>query len=205
MSPLRYDVPSGYLYGLGYAPALLLIALFNVCGFCELNEDRALLANRDAFETALADDVGIPGKRPPWWRKDRLRAIAREIIPYSTSSFSSSPRTDHDDMARFVELGIIKPHPQEEGMQEMKREGEEEEEEEAKEVKEGERDAVGGVGCPPRVTVRSTSEVSTTPSSSSAGGPDLTTHRMEYVVQPGNGDVMPEGGVGGVWPGVERH
>ncbi|PLN80471.1 hypothetical protein BDW42DRAFT_194426 [Aspergillus taichungensis] len=196
VSPLRYDVPSGLLYGLGYTPALLLIALFNVCGFCELNEDRALLANRDAFESALADDVGIPGKRPPWWRKDRLRAIAREIIPYSSHT---SPRSDHDDMARFVELGIIKPHPQEEGGH-LHEEGTQEVKDE---TKEGE--IPGGVDCPPRVTVRSTSETSTTlASTSSSSGPDLTTHRMEYVVQPGNGDVVEEGR-DGMWTGVERH
>lgn len=204
VSPLRYDVPSGYLYGLGYTPALLIIALFNICGFCELNEDRALLANRDVFETALADDVGIPGKRPPWWRKDRLRAIAREIIPYS-----SSPRTDHDDMTRFVELGIIKPHPQEEG-ESLQEDAKQEVKEEGKEG-DGNVGAGGGaVDCPPRVTVRSTSETTTsttlapTPSSSSNSGLGLTTHRMEYVVQPGNGDVVSEEGTGGVWSGVER-
>ena len=39
VSPLKYGVNSGWLYGLGYTPPLLLLILFNICGLCELNDD----------------------------------------------------------------------------------------------------------------------------------------------------------------------
>ncbi|PIG88277.1 hypothetical protein AARAC_005920 [Aspergillus arachidicola] len=91
VSPLKYDVQSGWIYGLGYTPALLIILLFNICGYCELNEDKALIARRGELESALASDVGIGHRNPPWWKKQRLRS---------------------EDMARYVEMGIIKPQEQ---------------------------------------------------------------------------------------------
>lgn len=51
VSPLRFGVNPGWIYGLGYAPVLLLVTLFNVCGLCEVNEDKALMvAQRTLFE-----------------------------------------------------------------------------------------------------------------------------------------------------------
>ncbi|KAE8348325.1 hypothetical protein BDV28DRAFT_97709 [Aspergillus coremiiformis] len=108
VSPLKYDVNSGWIYGLGYTPALLIILIFNVCGYCELNEDKALIAQRAELETALASEVGVGQKsHPPWWKKQRLRSFAREM-----TGRLSPPDEDKEDMARFVELGIIRPQQQ---------------------------------------------------------------------------------------------
>lgn len=107
VSPLKYDVQSGWIYGLGYTPALLIILLFNICGYCELNEDKALIARRGELESALASDVGIGQRNPPWWKKQRLRSLAREV----TGRGSPIDR-DREDMARYVEMGIIKPQEQ---------------------------------------------------------------------------------------------
>ncbi|KNG88431.1 hypothetical protein ANOM_004301 [Aspergillus nomiae NRRL 13137] len=107
LSPLKYDVQSAWIYGLGYTPALLIILLFNICGYCELNEDKALIAQRGELESALANDEGIGQRNPPWWKKQRLRSFAREI----TGRGSPIDR-DREDMARYVEMGIIKPQEQ---------------------------------------------------------------------------------------------
>ncbi|KAE8369494.1 hypothetical protein BDV27DRAFT_120727 [Aspergillus caelatus] len=107
VSPLKYDVQSGWIYGLGYTPALLIILIFNICGYCELNEDKALIAQRGELESGLASDVGIGQRNPPWWKKQRLRSFAREI----TGRGSPIDR-DREDMARYVEMGIIKPQEQ---------------------------------------------------------------------------------------------
>ncbi|KAB8228340.1 DUF2434 domain-containing protein [Aspergillus alliaceus] len=111
VSPLRYDVQSGWLYGLGYTPTLLIILILNISGFCELNEDKALIARREELETALASEegVGAGGKSSAWWKKRRLRAFAREI---TGRRLVAPGDEDGEDMARFVEMGIIKPRGQ---------------------------------------------------------------------------------------------
>ncbi|KAF7593439.1 hypothetical protein BBP40_011542 [Aspergillus hancockii] len=101
VSPLKYDVDSGWIYGLGYTPALLIILVFNVCGFCELNEDKALITQRDELETGLAGDGKKSGR---WWkRKKGLRSFAREA-----TGRLYPPDVDREDMARYVEMGVIK-------------------------------------------------------------------------------------------------
>ncbi|KAE8148193.1 hypothetical protein BDV25DRAFT_142037 [Aspergillus avenaceus] len=101
LSPLKYDVHPGWLYGLGYAPVLLIIVLFNISGYCELNEDKALIAQRTDLQSARADDIGA-AKPPPWWKKQRLRSFARDI-----TGRMATP--DQVEMEKYVELGILKP------------------------------------------------------------------------------------------------
>lgn len=62
ISPLRYSVHPGWIYGLGFTPAILLIILFNIVGLCEINEDKAIIAQRMEIETALASDTPL-GKK----------------------------------------------------------------------------------------------------------------------------------------------
>lgn len=62
ISPLRYGVHPGWIFGLGFGPALLLILLFNICGFCEMNEDKTLIYQSTHLETALASDTGFGRK-----------------------------------------------------------------------------------------------------------------------------------------------
>lgn len=62
ISPLRYGVHPGWIFGLGFGPALLLILLFNISGFCEMNEDKTLIYQSTHLETALASDTGVGRK-----------------------------------------------------------------------------------------------------------------------------------------------
>ncbi|KAI9036778.1 DUF2434 domain-containing protein [Aspergillus affinis] len=103
VSPLRYDVDVGWLYGLGYTPVLLVIVVMNMCGFCELNEDQALIAQRGDLEAARASKFGIGRKKPSWWSNAaRWTTFARD-----GGDRPSSP--DKGDLDHFVEMGVIKP------------------------------------------------------------------------------------------------
>jgi hypothetical protein len=153
VSPLRYDVDSGWIYGLGYTPAILIIAIFNVCGYCDLNEDKALIARRDELKHALASDGKKDGRC--WKKNKRLRSVARVV----TGRGSLPDDEDGEDMARHVEMGVIKPRQQAgEGVvgSELNKED-------------------------PRVTTRHASH-----SSSTTDGADSSPHRVEYSVQGGN-------------------
>lgn len=46
ISPFNYNVKSGWMFGFGFLPVLLIVMLFNVFGLVEPNEDRALMLQR---------------------------------------------------------------------------------------------------------------------------------------------------------------
>lgn len=112
LSPLKYNVNDGYLYGLGYAPMFLIIVVLNIYGYIDPNEDRALIAQRIERGRVLDAELGIEaGKRKPaWWKRlrpgaqnvagtdphSRLRALATEIG-------GGAPTTRN--MERYVEMG----------------------------------------------------------------------------------------------------
>ncbi|PWY79245.1 hypothetical protein BO70DRAFT_371889 [Aspergillus heteromorphus CBS 117.55] len=107
VSPLKYGVDSGWIYGLGYTPPLILLILFNTCGLCELNEDKALIAQRGDFENAVADNIGVGQRKPSWWKKGQ--SFVREI---SDQRRHRSTQGEENDMNSYVEMGIIKPQEQ---------------------------------------------------------------------------------------------
>ena len=90
ISPLNASVSAGYLYGLGYAPTMLIIIILNIWGFVEPNEDKALLAQRRAREQSVDEELGIARhSKPSWWRgggggailsaEARLKALTEEM------------------------------------------------------------------------------------------------------------------------------
>jgi Protein of unknown function (DUF2434) len=88
ISIMKYDVQAGWPYGLGYGPCVLLIALFNLFGWLDENEDLQLIAQRRSRGRAVDAEIGIT-KKPAWWSKmsgdhhlsteDRLRALTTEV------------------------------------------------------------------------------------------------------------------------------
>ncbi|PYH97532.1 hypothetical protein BO71DRAFT_126490 [Aspergillus ellipticus CBS 707.79] len=160
VSPLRYGVDSGWIYGLGYTPPLLLLVLFNICGFCELNEDKALIVQRNEFDNAVANDVGVGQRRPSWWKKGQ--SFVREITDHRRRR---SLQRENNDMNRFVEMGIIKP-------QEQQQSGDHDPSQPKPETWVMARTASQG---------SETTSVARTDSS-----PDTSPQHMEYVVEPGN-------------------
>ena len=89
ISPFKFDGNPAWLYGLGITPALLIILIFEICGFLEPNEDRALIKQRTERGRAADSALGIRHK-PNWWsnlssanqyrtNEQRLRALPTEI------------------------------------------------------------------------------------------------------------------------------
>ncbi|KAK2783331.1 hypothetical protein FQN51_004437 [Onygenales sp. PD_10] len=121
ISPVKYDGNVGWLYGLGYAPPLLVLVVLNIWGYIDPNEDRALIAQRSERRNSIDAELGIEaGKRKPaWWRRlrpenqnlsgtdpdSRLRAMAFEI---------GGGKPTQRNLERYVEMGTISSAKREE-------------------------------------------------------------------------------------------
>ncbi len=107
ISPLKYDVNAGWMYGLGYAPAFLVILVLNIWGYIDPNEDRELLRLRALQGRAADAELGLTQK-PSWWSKlhggyhfgaeQRLKALTTEI---------GGGRATQRNLERTIELGTM--------------------------------------------------------------------------------------------------
>ena len=94
LSPLNMSVSVGWLYGLGYSPAILVIIFCNIYGYIDSNEDRVLISQRAERGRHLDNELGVTSTnmKPSWWSKmpgaipsssfnaqDRLRDLASEM------------------------------------------------------------------------------------------------------------------------------
>ncbi|KAI9843577.1 MAG: hypothetical protein M1837_006254 [Sclerophora amabilis] len=105
ISPLKYDVNPAWIYGLGYAPILLTMIIFQIWGYIDENEDRVILRQRRERDRSTDHDLGI-AKKPGWWSKrhgegpmdveGRLRALTTEI--------GGGPPTQHN-IEQSLEMG----------------------------------------------------------------------------------------------------
>lgn len=112
ISPLKFDGNPAWLYGLGIAPVLLIIMIFEICGFLEPNEDRALRKQRTELGRAADSALGIRHK-PNWWSnlsgnqrwtdEQRLRALPTEI---------GGGRPTTRNMERNIELSYLSTEQQ---------------------------------------------------------------------------------------------
>lgn len=98
ISPFKADVNPGWLYGLGYTPALLIILLFNICGLCEINEDKQLLITRGEH---IPRKYKFKRKRPAWLPSGRFASIFSRDI--------GGGRPTRENFDRYVEMGVLKP------------------------------------------------------------------------------------------------
>jgi hypothetical protein len=69
-SIFKFDSNPAWFYGLGYAPTLLVIVIFNIAGYVDDNEDQAIMEQRRQRGRAADAEIGIV-KRPNWWKKGR--------------------------------------------------------------------------------------------------------------------------------------
>ncbi|KAF2121984.1 hypothetical protein BDV96DRAFT_640053 [Lophiotrema nucula] len=85
LSIFQDDVVIGWPFGLGYGPILLIIAVFELAGFIEENEDKVIIRQRR--ERGAVDDAALGiVKKPHWWNRnwaeryksddERLRSMA---------------------------------------------------------------------------------------------------------------------------------
>lgn len=113
VSPLKVDGDVGWMYGLGKAPIFLIIAIYEIWGYLEPNEDRALLRQRTERGRAADAELGLV-KKPSWWSKlsgdrhltneQRLKALTTEV---------GGGRATSRNIERAIELGEMPlPHPE---------------------------------------------------------------------------------------------
>ncbi|KAK8217900.1 hypothetical protein IWZ00DRAFT_486674 [Phyllosticta capitalensis] len=111
VSLLNKDVDPAWPFGLGYAPIVLLLVIFNIAGYVHENEDRIIIEQRRQRDQAADAGLGLV-KKPSWWRKyngagltpeQRLRALAEEG-PGAGAGGVTTPSTN-------VELGPVKTQP----------------------------------------------------------------------------------------------
>ncbi|KAJ4291062.1 hypothetical protein N0V90_010260 [Kalmusia sp. IMI 367209] len=105
LSIYRQDVMIGWPFGLGYAPLLLIIIVYNVAGLMEQNEDKQLIAQRVARGRVQDAELNIV-KKPSWWSRSlaarfanddqRLRNMAAEV---------GGGRPTARNLGRAVEMG----------------------------------------------------------------------------------------------------
>lgn len=69
LSIFQDDVVIGWPFGLGYGPILLIIAVFEVAGFVEENEDKVIIQQRRERGILHDQELGITQK-PNWWKRN---------------------------------------------------------------------------------------------------------------------------------------
>ncbi|KZF21785.1 hypothetical protein L228DRAFT_283915 [Xylona heveae TC161] len=110
ISPLKYNVQPGWMFGLGYATTLLIIIIFEIWGYVDENEDRLLIAQRRERGRAHDAELGLV-KKPSWWSKlhggptltsdERLRAFGAEL---------GGGQPTRRNIERTLELGNMPTH-----------------------------------------------------------------------------------------------
>jgi hypothetical protein len=99
ISPLNAQISNGWLFGLGYAPVLLILIIYNIFGHIHSNDDKALSMQRQHRERAIDQELGIDRsiKRPSWWSKmsgDHHRDLSpEERLRHLTSEIGGGPAT----------------------------------------------------------------------------------------------------------------
>ena len=107
----RQNASEGLLYGLGYAPAVMILYINIVAGLRTNNEDLELIHQRIARGQEIDAEIGIRAVRKPWWWRNvasdvgmgndaKLLRMAKEI---------GGGRATGGRIERAVELGMIGP------------------------------------------------------------------------------------------------
>jgi hypothetical protein len=97
ISPFKYNANPGWIYGLGYTPVLLIIIVFNIAGYEELNDDQALMVQREERRRFLDNRLGLGPRKPNWWKKMRAR------------SHPTGPEMDGRLQTSAKEMGVARP------------------------------------------------------------------------------------------------
>lgn len=99
ISPLNARVPNTWLFGAGYAPALLIIIVYNILGHFQTNDDKALSMQRQHRERTIDGALGIDRsvQKLSWWSKmsgDRhIDLTPGERLRHLTSEIGGGPAT----------------------------------------------------------------------------------------------------------------
>lgn len=81
ISPLNRYGSVSYIYGLGWAPIFFIVAVMEIWGYLEPNEDRELMRQRRLRNSDIDQELGLV-KKPHWWsglRHDRSMNVSDQI------------------------------------------------------------------------------------------------------------------------------
>ena len=95
----------GWLYGLGYAPTLLIIIINEISGLVSPNEDRVLLKQRMARGQAIDAELGIRHRKPAWWRPAEQHGLTAEQRLKALTTEIGGGRATTQNIGRTIELG----------------------------------------------------------------------------------------------------
>ncbi|KAL9116426.1 MAG: hypothetical protein Q9187_007049, partial [Circinaria calcarea] len=108
------NVNSAWLYGLGYAPVILIIIINEIAGFIVPNEDRALIQQRVDRGQAIDAELGIRTKKPAWWKASSGHGLTTEQrLKALTTEIGGGRATTHN-IGRTMELGNMPARPRDE-------------------------------------------------------------------------------------------
>lgn len=102
VSPLNAHASNGWIFGLGYGPAILLIVVYNIFGSVHSNDDQAMMAQRQYRERNIDRELGIDRTtmKPSWWSKMRGDShgglSAEERLRQLTSEVGGGPATSRN-------------------------------------------------------------------------------------------------------------
>jgi hypothetical protein len=99
------DVHIGWPFGLGYGPIIAIIAVFEVAGFIEKNEDEIIIEQRRQRGILHDRELGIT-KKPNWWARniaDRYKSDDQRLRDM-TNNFDHGRPTGRDD-GQNIEMG----------------------------------------------------------------------------------------------------
>lgn len=105
LSIFREDVMIGWPFGLGYAPILLAIVVFEIAGFVEENEDKKLIQQRIARGRIHDAELNIV-KKPSWWSRnvaDRFASDNQRLRNMTTEVGGGRPTTRN--ITQTIEMG----------------------------------------------------------------------------------------------------
>ena len=86
ISPLRSNVNPGWMFGLGYTPIILILAILEVYGLLQENEDRVIIRQRRERGSTVDRELGL-NKKPDWWTHrspDQLDSAESRLKAFTT-------------------------------------------------------------------------------------------------------------------------
>jgi hypothetical protein len=113
ISVLKYNSNALWPYILGYLPCVLVLAIFNIWGFIDKNEDKELIRQRVERGHVADQELGI-AQKPNWWSKihgdahlddmSRLRNMVADTNINSNQRDSHLPRTRTERQSRISQM-----------------------------------------------------------------------------------------------------
>jgi len=107
ISPLNANVSNSWLYGLGYGPCLFVLVIYNFFGLFSLNDDKALMMQRQSRDRRVDNSPGyerMPQGLPRWSKKhgdSHHRTSAKDPLRALATNIGGGPAT-----ARNIERGV---------------------------------------------------------------------------------------------------